>query len=78
MAVCRPRRVNYEILGNTDHYLHAHIWPRYEWEPAEYSGGPVWRYPRERRAAVADAYDATKHGELKLRIAQALEEQRWC
>jgi diadenosine tetraphosphate (Ap4A) HIT family hydrolase len=34
------RRVNVEILGNTDPYLHAHVWPRYEWEPAELQGGP--------------------------------------
>jgi len=27
------RRVNLEILGNTDAFLHAHVWPRYEWEP---------------------------------------------
>ncbi|MFR9797495.1 diadenosine tetraphosphate hydrolase [Streptomyces sp. MS06] len=42
------RRVNLEILGNTDPFLHAHVWPRFEWEPAELVGGPVWLYPRER------------------------------
>jgi diadenosine tetraphosphate (Ap4A) HIT family hydrolase len=42
------RRVNLEILGNTDGYLHAHVWPRYEWEPAELVGMPVWLYPGER------------------------------
>ncbi|BFV60351.1 DeoR family transcriptional regulator [Kitasatospora sp. CMC57] len=40
------RRVNLEILGNTDGFLHAHVWPRYAWEPAELVGGPVWLYPR--------------------------------
>ena len=39
------RRVNLEILGNTDPYLHAHIWPRYDWEPPELVGKPVWLYP---------------------------------
>jgi len=29
------RRVNLEILGNTDAYLHTHVWPRYDWEPAD-------------------------------------------
>lgn len=38
------RRINLEILGNTDHFLHAHIWPRYDWEPAELVGRPVWLY----------------------------------
>jgi len=42
------RRVNLEILGNTDAFLHAHIWPRYEWEPAELIGKPVWLYPHDR------------------------------
>ncbi|HZF87779.1 diadenosine tetraphosphate hydrolase [Streptomyces sp.] len=42
------RRVNLEILGNTDPFLHAHVWPRYEWEPAELAGEPVWLYPRSR------------------------------
>ncbi|PWI45144.1 diadenosine tetraphosphate hydrolase [Streptomyces sp. ICBB 8177] len=42
------RRVNLEILGNSDPFLHAHVWPRYEWEPAAVVGAPVWLYPRER------------------------------
>ncbi|MDR6980126.1 hypothetical protein J2X68_006864 [Streptomyces sp. 3330] len=42
------RRVNLEILGNTDPFLHAHVWPRFEWEPADVVGKPVWLYPRER------------------------------
>ncbi|WP_086710134.1 HIT family protein [Streptomyces antimycoticus] len=42
------RRVNLEILGNTDPFLHAHVWPRFEWESAELVGKPVWLYPRER------------------------------
>jgi diadenosine tetraphosphate (Ap4A) HIT family hydrolase len=42
------RRVNLEILGNTDPFLHAHVWPRFEWEPAELVGVPVWLYPRDR------------------------------
>ncbi|GAA4574131.1 diadenosine tetraphosphate hydrolase [Planotetraspora kaengkrachanensis] len=41
-------RVNLEILGNTDPYLHAHIWPRYAWEPDEVVGRPVWLYPPDR------------------------------
>ncbi|MFF9078789.1 diadenosine tetraphosphate hydrolase [Streptomyces rubiginosohelvolus] len=51
--VCRRtdpafRRVNLEILGNTDPFLHAHIWPRFEWEPSDAVGRPVWLYPQER------------------------------
>lgn len=42
------RRVNLEILGNTDPFLHVHVWPRFDWEPADMAGAPVWLYPRER------------------------------
>ncbi len=47
--VCRRRddafrRVNVEILGNHDAFLHAHVWPRYEWEPPDLVTKPVWLY----------------------------------
>ncbi|MDQ0276224.1 diadenosine tetraphosphate (Ap4A) HIT family hydrolase [Arthrobacter silviterrae] len=38
-------RVNIEILGNTDTFLHAHIWPRYQWEEPGLRVKPVWLYP---------------------------------
>lgn len=58
------RRVNVEILGNEDAFLHAHIWPRYEWEAPEFVGLPVWHYPpgRWRDAAFALGPD---HAELR-------------
>ncbi|WP_406457826.1 diadenosine tetraphosphate hydrolase [Streptomyces sp. NBC_00876] len=42
------RRVNLEILGNTDGFLHAHVWPRFDWEPADLVRRPVWLYPHDR------------------------------
>ncbi|NAZ84344.1 diadenosine tetraphosphate hydrolase [Kineococcus sp. R8] len=42
------RRVNLEILGNVEPFLHAHIWPRYQWEPPELLRRPVWSYPPEK------------------------------
>lgn len=30
--VCNPLRINYDILGNTDQFLHGHIFPRYNLE----------------------------------------------
>ncbi|MER7750594.1 diadenosine tetraphosphate hydrolase [Kitasatospora sp. NPDC097643] len=54
------RRVNLEILGNKDPFLHAHIWPRYEWEPAYLVEKPVWLYPpdhwRDPQYALTPAY----------------------
>lgn len=64
--VCRRRdpayrRVNVEILGNSDAFLHAHVWPRYEWEPRHVVHKPVWLYPpsywRDARHVLSEAHD---------------------
>lgn len=78
--VCRRRdpgyrRLNVEILGNSDAYLHTHIWPRYEWEPGEVVGKPVWSYPpdhwRDPRHALTDA-----HAELRAELASEVDRLR--
>ena len=69
------RRVNLEILGNNDPYLHAHVWPRYDWEPAELVGHPVWLHPRERWADPATAL-GPQHDALRRAIARHLGDQR--
>lgn len=35
----RPRKLNYEIHGNTIPHLHVHVYPRYPGDP--YEGGPI-------------------------------------
>lgn len=58
------RRVNLEILGNTDAFLHAHVWPRFDWEPSDLVSRPVWLYPRERwsdqQYALGPRHDALR------------------
>ncbi|MDP9369803.1 MAG: diadenosine tetraphosphate hydrolase [Chloroflexota bacterium] len=74
-AVCRPhrlRRVNYEILGNTDPYLHAHVFPRYDWEPVEYVGHTVFRYPPEKWSDSRYQLSEKTHGLLRAELTQAL------
>ena len=44
MRAFQPLRLNYEILGNTEPALHAHIFPRYAWEPGVLRTKPVWFY----------------------------------
>lgn len=66
------RRVNIEILGNTDPFLHAHIWPRYEWEPRELMTRPVWLYPAERWQDPATAL-GPQHDEIRRLILDRLE-----
>lgn len=66
------RRVNLEILGNTDPYLHAHVWPRYDWEPADIVGRPVWLYPVERWSDPATALGA-EHDELRAELTAEID-----
>lgn len=66
------RRINLEILGNKDPFLHAHIWPRYEWEPPELKRLPVWLYPRERWRDPADEL-GPQHDGIRAAITRHLE-----
>jgi diadenosine tetraphosphate (Ap4A) HIT family hydrolase len=75
--VCRAtdpafRRINLEILGNTDPFLHAHIWPRYDWEPADLVGQPVWLYPDRNWTDPATAL-GPQHDLLRAAIQAKLE-----
>ncbi|MFC9272596.1 HIT family protein [Streptomyces zhihengii] len=65
------RRVNLEILGNTDPFLHAHVWPRFEWEPTELVRKPVWLYPRERWSDERYAL-GPQHTTLRAAISEEL------
>jgi len=67
------RRINYEVLGNAIPVLHAHVHPRYDWEPPERVTGPVWRYPKELRNAPEHEYSNARHGELRAAITDALQ-----
>lgn len=59
------RRVNIEILGNTDAYVHAHVFPRYEWEGPK-AERPVWDY---RETHWTDELHEYKPGHQPLRDA---------
>ncbi|MBP2036260.1 diadenosine tetraphosphate (Ap4A) HIT family hydrolase [Streptomyces avidinii] len=69
------RRVNLEILGNTDSFLHAHVWPRFEWEPSDLVRRPVWLYPR---ASWSDEQHAlgSQHDRLREAIGSELDRLR--
>jgi diadenosine tetraphosphate (Ap4A) HIT family hydrolase len=73
-AVCHPRRVNYSIYGNTDVYLHAHIFPRYEWEPEERIPKPVWLYSDDHWFDSKFHFSMDEHGKMKEELANKLNE----
>ncbi|MEU5115698.1 diadenosine tetraphosphate hydrolase [Streptomyces longwoodensis] len=69
------RRVNLEILGNTDGFLHAHIWPRFGWEPTDLIGKPVWLYPHDRWTDEQFAL-GPQHDPLRRAIEDELDQLR--
>jgi diadenosine tetraphosphate (Ap4A) HIT family hydrolase len=69
------RRLNVEILGNTDAFLHCHVWPRYEWEPVEIVGKPVWVYPADRWQDPATAL-GPQHDVLRAALTAEIHSRR--
>lgn len=61
-------RINYEILGNTEPELHAHLFPRYADEPEEKRRMPVWFYDWKN----APRFSPEDHGVLFSRLRAAL------
>jgi len=62
-------RINYEMLGNVEPALHAHVFPRFEDEPEELRLKPVWFYDWEN----APAFDASRDNEIMQAIAAGLK-----
>ena len=69
---CTPIRVNYDILGNTDNFLHAHVFPRYEWESEERKKMPVWLYDSSNWHNKETSYNPMKHDEIRNSILEYL------
>lgn len=65
------RRVNIDILGNADAFVHAHIWPRYEWEPPHLVGRPVWLYDLARWHDPATML-SEEHDDLRVAVTRHL------
>jgi len=61
-------RINYEILGNVEPALHAHVIPRYPTEPPEKRTKPVWLHDWD----AAQPFDAQSDADLQNRLAARL------
>lgn len=57
LEITQAARINYEMLGNLEPALHAHLFPRYDSEPAELRTRPVWFYDWSQ----APAFDPARH-----------------
>jgi diadenosine tetraphosphate (Ap4A) HIT family hydrolase len=69
LQVTGAERLNYELLGNVEPALHAHVIPRYAWEPAERRRQPVWLHDW----AAAPPFDHVAHADLTRRLADHLQ-----
>jgi diadenosine tetraphosphate (Ap4A) HIT family hydrolase len=63
-------RINYEILGNLEPALHAHIFPRYLSEPEKLRGGPAWLYSDS--GVAPQPFDADRDADLMRKLAESL------
>jgi len=61
LAVTGGERINYEILGNVEPALHAHVIPRHASEDKVLRAKPVWLHDW----AQAAAFDAERHAGLR-------------
>ena len=68
LHVTSAERINYEILGNSEPELHAHVFPRYATEPPDLRRRPAWFYDW----AAAPRYDAETHAGLRDALRRAL------
>jgi diadenosine tetraphosphate (Ap4A) HIT family hydrolase len=68
LAVTRAERINYEILGNVEPALHAHVIPRYAWEPPARRRTAVWLHDW----TAAPPFSPESHGQLLRTLARQL------
>jgi diadenosine tetraphosphate (Ap4A) HIT family hydrolase len=63
--------INYEILGNADRALHAHIIPRYSDEPDEMRRRPIWFSDWDH----APKFDAECDKDLMQKLADSIQKR---
>lgn len=69
LKITNCARINYEILGNLQPALHAHIIPRYHSEPDELKFKPIWFYDW----SLADFFSSETHSDLVIDIRLEIE-----
>ena len=65
-------RINLEIQGNTDAFLHAHVTPRYHWEPDDIVGWPAALHHWTERVGPEHAV-GPQHDELRAELRAELD-----
>lgn len=68
----RPKKLNYELLGNTDHHMHWHIFPRHEDDPLP--NRTVWTIDKEMRTAELAKPDSKELNGLVVALKRSLDD----
>lgn len=68
----RPRKLNYELLGNTDAHIHWHIFPRHHNDPLPERA--VWNIPKKVRQADSVRPSEIMLAQLSKRLKQSLSD----
>jgi hypothetical protein len=68
LEVTGAARINYEILGNVEQALHAHLFPRSEAEPEATRRAPVWLHDWSK----APRFERASHEAFIERVASVL------
>lgn len=71
LAATDAVRINYAMFGNLEPALHAHLFPRYATEPEATRTAQPWALVWN----LAPPYTEALHGELRLRIAAAIQQR---
>ena len=69
-----PRKLNYELLGNSEAHLHWHLFPRYADDPDPL--WPVWNNEAFRQAPRQSPMDSERLRDLRERARTALADVR--
>ncbi|NJD32895.1 MAG: hypothetical protein FIB04_13540 [Gammaproteobacteria bacterium] len=64
-------RINYAMFGNVEPALHAHVFPRFADEPAEFRAAHPWTYDWSKARAFDLARDGALLDALRARLASA-------
>lgn len=75
LEVTGAMRMNYDILGNGEPALHAHIFPRYADEPDGFRHGPAFFYDQDKARKFDLEHDRELMEEIKRVIQKRLSEQ---
>ena len=66
----KPKKINYELLGNTDNHMHWHIFPRHTDDPLP--NRTIWNINKKTRQSKSTIPNKTELNRLKIKLEKEL------